>query len=182
MILEELGVEHVNSGKPILYTSSDSVIQIAAHEEIIPLKRLYEICAACRVIADDERIGRVIARPFVGENGNFTRTSNRRDFSLQPPRTILNELQEGGINTVGIGKISDIFAGSGISESFPTKSNQAGMEMIQQLWQEPTESPSFYFANLVDFDMLFGHRRDVPGYARALEEFDAWLSDFFSGD
>jgi len=179
VILEELGEAHLETGRPILYTSSDSVIQIATHEEITPLAQLYEICAACRVIADEERIGRVIARPFVGKPGNFQRTSNRRDFSYHPPKTILNALQNHGVHTVGIGKISDIFAGSGISESFPTKSNQAGMERIQQLWQEPVGRPVLYFANLVDFDMLFGHRRDVAGYGRALEEFDRWLAEFW---
>ncbi|MDF1752498.1 MAG: phosphopentomutase [Verrucomicrobiales bacterium] len=178
VILEELGEEHLNSGKPILYTSSDSVIQIAAHENVIPLEQLYEICSTCREIADRERIGRVIARPFTGHPGNFERTSNRRDFSLEPPRTVLNALFESGVHTVGIGKISDIFAGSGIANSFPTKSNQKGMEIIQQLWQEPVGSPTLYFANLVDFDMLFGHRRDVQGYANALQEFDHWLGEF----
>ncbi len=178
VILDELGEAHLKSGRPILYTSSDSVIQIAGHEDIIPLARLYEICEACRLIADEERIGRVIARPFVGKPGSFQRTSNRRDFSYHPPETGLNALQCHGVPTVGIGKISDIFAGSGISESFPTKSNQAGMERIQQLWQEPGGKPVLFFANLVDFDMLFGHRRDVAGYGRALEEFDHWLKEF----
>ncbi|MDF1814222.1 MAG: phosphopentomutase [Verrucomicrobiales bacterium] len=178
VILEELGEEHIKTGLPIIYTSSDSVIQIAAHEEIIPLDRLYEICKACRKIADTENIGRVIARPFTGSPGNFTRTSNRHDFSLQPPRTVLNLLEENGVHTVGIGKISDIFAGSGITESFPTKSNRDGMDVIQRLWQQTPEVPTLYFANLVDFDMLFGHRRNVTGYAGALEQFDTWLNDF----
>jgi phosphopentomutase len=178
LILNELGAAHLETGHPILYTSSDSVIQIAAHEEMIPLARLYEICQACRLIADEERIGRVIARPFVGEPGGFQRTANRRDFSYHPPETILNALQRHGVHTVGIGKIADIFAESGISESYPTKSNQQGMEQIAQLWEAPVDQPVFYFANLVDFDMLFGHRRDVAGYGRALEEFDRWLADF----
>ncbi len=179
-ILKELGEQHLTTGHPILYTSSDSVLQIAAHEEVIPLPSLYEICTACRGIADRERIGRVIARPFIGTAGKFERTANRKDFSLQPPETVLNQLQRAGISTVGIGKIADIFANSGIGESYPTKSNQAGMEMIEQLWQQHTghDAPALYFANLVDFDMLYGHRRDVLGYARCLEEFDQWLGCF----
>lgn len=176
VILDELGTEHVATGKPILYTSADSVIQIAAHEEIIPVNRLYEICRIARAHADQYQIGRVIARPFAGENGTWQRTANRHDFSLLPPRTVLNALMEVGIPTTGIGKISDIFAGSGIGESFPTKSNAFGMETIDLLWAERREG--LLFANLVDFDMLYGHRRDVGGYARCLEEFDRWLGGF----
>lgn len=175
VILEELGEAHLETGEPILYTSADSVIQIAAHEEHFGLERLYDVCRQCRIIADRERIGRVIARPFLGEPGNFTRTANRHDFSLKPPRTILNELQDQGIATIGIGKISDIFAGEGISESHPTTSNAHGCEVIDELLATTTEAPRLMFANLVDFDMLFGHRRDPEGYARALEAFDAWL-------
>lgn len=120
-----------------------------------------------------EGIGRVIARPFSGTNGAWTRTPNRHDFSLTPPRTVLNALEETGIPVTGIGKISDIFAGSGVRESYPTTSNRHGMEVIQKLWE--AGNGGLFFANLVDFDMLFGHRRDVGGYARALEEFDLWL-------
>ena len=178
VILDELGAEHLATGHPILYTSSDSVIQIAAHEAVVPLEKLYEICRACRKVADRERIGRVIARPFTGTKGHFQRTVNRRDFSLEPPPTVLNSLTENGIGTVGIGKISDIFAGSGLDESHPTKSNGSGMETIRKLWEGGSSRPILYFANLVDFDMLFGHRRDVAGYAGALEEFDAWLGEF----
>ena len=173
-ILTRLGEQHVRTGNPILYTSADSVLQIAAHEDVIQLPRLYEICKAARVHA--EGIGRVIARPFSGTNGAWIRTPNRHDFSLTPPRTILNALEEAGIQVTGIGKISDIFAGSGISESYPTTSNRHGMEVIQKLWD--AGHGGLFFANLVDFDMLFGHRRDVSGYARALEEFDLWLGDF----
>lgn len=180
VILEELGDEHVATGKPILYTSADSVIQIAAHEEVIPLERLYDICRACRRIADRERIGRVIARPFLGESGNYTRTSNRHDFSLQPPETILNRLSKRGIRTVGVGKISDIFAGSGIDESRPTGNNAEGCRILEQLLTEPGDSPYFVFANLVDFDMLYGHRRDPEGYAKALRAFDDWLPTLLS--
>lgn len=177
VILEELGEAHLESGNPILYTSADSVIQIAAHEEHFGLERLYEVCQACRVIADRERIGRVIARPFIGEPGNFSRTSNRHDFSLQPPRTVLNQLQDKGVKTIGIGKISDIFAGSGIDESHPTKSNADGCDVIDELLASPSSEPRLLFANLVDFDMLYGHRRDPVGYANALQAFDQWLAN-----
>ncbi len=175
-ILDKLGPLHVATGDPILYTSADSVLQIAAHEEIIPLERLYEICRVARKHCDAWKIGRVIARPFVTDDGQFARTANRHDFSLQPPRTVLNELQEASIPVTGIGKISDIFAGSGISASHPTHSNAHGMQTIAQLWENNTRG--LVFANLVDFDMLYGHRRDGAGYARALEEFDAWLGTF----
>jgi phosphopentomutase len=173
-ILVRLGNEHLRTGKPILYTSTDSVLQIAAHEDVIPLDRLYEICKVARRHA--HRIGRVIARPFVGANGRWTRTPNRHDFSLPPPRTVLNALEDAGIPVTGIGKISDIFAGRGIRESYSTTSNRHGMEVIQHLWDSGREG--LLFANLVDFDMLFGHRRDVKGYALALEEFDLWLGTF----
>ncbi|MEI8312912.1 MAG: phosphopentomutase [Verrucomicrobiota bacterium] len=173
-ILSLLGEQHVRTGNPILYTSADSVLQIAAHEDVIPLDRLYGICKAARRHA--EGIGRVIARPFVGTSGHWTRTPNRHDFSLTPPRTVLNALEDAGIPVTGIGKISDIFAGSGIRESYPTTSNRHGMDVIQKLWGSGKEG--LLFANLVDFDMLFGHRRDVKGYALALEEFDLWLGEF----
>ena len=173
-ILSRLGEQHVRTGNPILYTSADSVLQIAAHEDVVPLDRLYEICKAARQHA--EGIGRVIARPFVGTSGHWVRTPNRHDFSLTPPRTVLNALEDAGIPVTGIGKISDIFAGSGIRESYPTTSNRHGMEVIQKLWDSGKEG--LLFANLVDFDMLFGHRRDVKGYALALEEFDLWLGEF----
>ena len=175
-ILEELGPEHVRTGKPILYTSADSVLQIAAHEAVVPLERLYDICKVARRHADDARIGRVIARPFTGEAGNFQRTSRRHDYSMKPPRTVLNAISEAGLPVIGVGKISDIFAGEGITESYPTASNAEGMERVAQLWRE--RSRGLIFANLVDFDMLFGHRRDFAGYARALAEFDEWLGKF----
>ena len=177
VILEQLGEEHLRTRSPILYTSADSVIQIAAHESIIPLEQLYEICKACRVIADRENIGRVIARPFEGEAGTFKRTGNRHDFSLEPPRTVLNELTEAEVKTIGVGKISDIFAGSGIQESHPTGSNAGGCETILRLLDRESNSPELIFANLVDFDMLYGHRRDPEGYAAALEAFDQWLPE-----
>lgn len=175
-ILEELGEEHLRTGHPILYTSADSVIQVAAHEKIIPISQLYKICEACRVLADRERIGRVIARPFLGELGAFERTSHRHDFSMVPPETVLNRLEKSGIETVGIGKISDIFADSGISESHPTSSNAEGCRRIDELLSQKRPAPHLLFANLVDFDMLYGHRRDPHGYGKALEEFDSWFS------
>lgn len=175
VILEELGAEHLETGLPILYTSADSVIQVAAHEESFGLERLYEVCRQLRTIADRERIGRVIARPFLGSPGNFQRTGNRHDFSLVPPPTVLNHLQAANVETIGIGKISDIFAGSGIDHSHPTKSNAEGCETIDKLLATSPDRPHLLFANLVDFDMLYGHRRDPQGYAGALVEFDAWL-------
>ncbi|MEO7725126.1 MAG: phosphopentomutase [Chthoniobacterales bacterium] len=175
-ILNELGAEHLRTGHPILYTSADSVLQIAAHEKVVPVERLYEICRCAREIADRYRIGRAIARPFLGEPESFRRTSNRHDFSFLPPRTILDSLGEQGVPVTGAGKISDIFAGCGIAESFPTRSNCEGMDRIDALWQKRDEG--ILFANLVDFDMLFGHRRDITCYANALREFDDGLGNF----
>ena len=175
-ILQELGAQHLESGLPILYTSADSVIQIAAHEDVIPLEKLYKICRAARDVADEYQVGRVIARPFVGEVGNFRRTANRHDFSLKPPRTILNEISEAGFAVCGIGKVSDLFAGSGFSESYATKSNAEGMARLENLWREVKSG--LIFVNLVDFDTQFGHRRNVEGFARCLQEFDAWLGAF----
>jgi phosphopentomutase len=176
VILDELGAEHMRTDKPILYTSADPVLQIAAHEGVIPLERLYEICKIARRHCDAWRIGRVIARPFTGEAGAFRRTSGRHDYSMLPPHTVLNALAESGCPVEGIGKISDIFAGSGITHSTPTASNADGMRAIEERWAAIGDG--LVFANLVDFDMLFGHRRDVAGYARALAEFDAWLPRF----
>jgi phosphopentomutase len=183
-ILVRLGEEHLRTGKPILYTSADSVLQIAAHEEHFGLERLWALCESARSLLDERgiRIGRVIARPFLGETAaDFTRTGNRHDYSLTPGETALNRLQAAGVTTTGVGKISDIFAGSGTSESHPTKSNAEGMAILRQLWQTPRTGPHFIFANLVDFDSLYGHRRDPAGYARCLREFDRWLGDFISG-
>ena len=180
-ILVQLGEEHLQTGKPILYTSADSVLQIAAHEEAFGLERLWALCKTARALLDERGIpiGRVIARPFLGDSPtNFKRTGNRHDYSLVPGETVLNRLQAAGVTTIGVGKISDIFAGSGISESYPTKSNAEGMAEIDRLWQEPREQPHFIFANLVDFDSLHGHRRDPEGYAQCLREFDAWLGGF----
>ena len=177
-ILEELGAEHIRTGHPILYTSADSVLQIAAHEEVIPLRRLYEVCEVAREHANKFRIGRVIARPFDGSAGSFRRTARRHDYSMKPPRTVLDLLREQDWPVIGIGKIHDIFAGQGISESHPTTSNRDGMERIDALWND--DARGLIFVNLVDFDMVFGHRRDISGYAGALAEFDAWLGGFIN--
>lgn len=180
-ILTRLGEEHVRTGNPILYTSADSVLQIAAHEETFGLQRLWDLCKTARTLLDEKgiAIGRVIARPFIGETAaTFQRTGNRHDYSLMPPETVLNRLQSAGVRTIGVGKIADIFADSGISESHPTKSNAEGMAVIDQLWSENRAEPHFIFANLVDFDSLYGHRRNPRGYADCLMEFDAWLGKF----
>ncbi len=180
-ILVQLGGEHLRTGKPILYTSADSVLQIAAHEEVFGLERLWKLCKTARALLDERgiRIGRVIARPFLGSSAaDFKRTGNRHDYSLVPGETVLNRLQAAGVTTIGVGKISDIFAGSGISESHPTKSNTEGMAVIDRLWREKRAVPHLIFANLVDFDSLYGHRRDPEGYARCLREFDEWLANF----
>jgi phosphopentomutase len=175
-ILAELGAEHVRTGEPILYTSADSVLQIAAHESVIPLPRLCEICRIARRHADAWRIGRVIARPFTGEPGAFRRTSGRHDFSAVPPHTVLDAIAESGRTVHGVGKISDIFAGRSITHSTPTACNAEGMAVINTLWTGLPDG--LIFANFVDFDMHFGHRRDVAGYANALVEFDRWLATF----
>jgi phosphopentomutase len=177
-ILAELGAEHLRTGRPILYTSADSVLQIAAHEQVIRIDRLYDICTVARQNADRFRIGRVIARPFTGPEGNFSRTSRRHDFSMEPPRTILNAISENGLVVIGVGKISDIFAGQGIAESFPTDGNAEGMQRIGEQWERL--EAGLIFANLVDFDMLYGHRREPGGYGHALEQFDQWLGEFMT--
>jgi len=171
-IIARLGPEHVASGKPIVYTSADSVFQIAAHEEHFGLERLYEISKIAREILDPYGVGRVIARPFVGEAGHFSRTYNRRDYSMPPPRdTSLDRLSRAGVEVIGVGKIEDIFAGRGIARSVHTEGNRDGMRATTKIARELEHG--FVFVNLVDFDMLYGHRRDPRGYRRALEEFDA---------
>lgn len=175
VIIEQLGEEHLRTGKPIVYTSADSVFQIAAHEEIIPLPQLYEMCQiARRLLVGEHGVGRVIARPFVGQPGSFKRTANRRDFSLPPSAgNLLETVQAAGLPVVAIGKIHDIFADRHIDFSYPTKDNADGMQTIlATMAKHPT---GLIWANLVDFDMQFGHRNDVAGYAAALEAFDAWL-------
>ncbi len=172
-IIEELGAEHINTGKWIVYTSADSVFQIAAHEDVIPLEELYKACEIAREICDRLRIGRVIARPFVGQVGSFKRTYNRKDFSMLPPhKTALDILSESGIDVTGIGKIYDIFAGRGVTESIHTDGNADGINKTIEII---SRKRGLIFVNLVDYDMVYGHRRDVEGYAKALEYFDEHL-------
>lgn len=175
-IIKELGDEHVATGFPIIYTSADSVFQIAAHEDIIPLERLYEICDVTRrkVLVEPLTVGRVIARPFIGDSGNYKRTVNRKDFSLSPPEdTILDVLLKNNINTVAIGKINDLFNYKGIKTEVKSKSNSEGCAKIIKAASE--YSGSLIFTNLVDFDVYYGHRNDAPGFAGALLEFDNQL-------
>ncbi len=179
-VIEDFGDEHTKSGKLIVYTSADSVFQIAAHEETVPLEELYAICRKAReILVGTHAVGRVIARPFTGESGNYKRTANRRDFSLEPPRkTMLDAINESGKAVISVGKISDIFAGRSITESYPTHSNREGMERALSLLN--SDFSGLCFINLVDFDMLFGHRQDISGYRTALEEFDRFLPTFIS--
>ena len=175
-IIKELGDEHVRSGSPIVYTSGDSVFQIAAHEEVIPLQKLYEICRKTReqVVIGGHSVGRVIARPFVGKSGGYSRTPNRKDYALDPPsETLLDVLMKHHVDTLSIGKIDDLFSGRGLKEKIHTKSNAEGIEKIVEVGK--TMKSGFLMANLVDFDMLYGHRQDPRGFAKALEEFDASL-------
>ncbi|MED1437851.1 phosphopentomutase [Aeribacillus composti] len=179
-IIEELGKEHMKTGAIIVYTSADSVLQIAAHEKVIPLNELYQICQIARELTLDEKymVGRVIARPFVGEPGNFERTANRHDYALKPfGRTVMNELKDGGFDVIALGKISDIYDGEGITDAIRTKSNMDGMDKLIQTFDRDFTGLSFL--NLVDFDAKFGHRRDPEGYGQALEEFDARLPEVF---
>ncbi|HHY59382.1 MAG TPA: phosphopentomutase, partial [Clostridia bacterium] len=177
VIIEELGAEHLATGKPIVYTSADSVFQIAAHEEVIPLEELYWMCRVAREILQGEHaVGRVIARPFIGRPGSFQRTANRHDFSLAPPSPTMLELVEAkGLEVVGVGKISDIYAGRGITRSLPTKSNMEGVDRTLKAWE--SLSAGLVFTNLVDYDMKFGHRNNAEGFAAALEEFDRRLPE-----
>lgn len=176
-IIAELGDEHMKSGKPIVYTSADSVFQIAAHEETFGLDRLYALCDIARELVDPLEIGRVIARPFVGENGNFTRTANRKDLAVPPPEpTLLDKLTETGRQVISIGKIGDIFAHQGTGEIVKAAGNMALMDATIDAMARAKDG-SLIFTNLVDFDQSFGHRRDIAGYARALEEFDARLPE-----
>ncbi len=177
-VIDEYGEEHMKTGKLIVYTSADSVFQIAAHEDIVPPEQLYEYCRiARRLLTGKHGVGRVIARPFVGTPGNFKRTANRHDFSLEPPRdTLLDALKARGLASIGVGKIYDIFAGRGTTDHVYNKSNADGMaHTVHYAKQDFT---GLCFVNLVDFDMNFGHRRDAVGYANALNEFDAWLPEF----
>lgn len=174
-IIERLGAEHMATGYPIVYTSADSVFQVAAHVDVVPLERLYEMCEKARAIMrGPHEVGRVIARPFEGEPGSFQRTPDRHDFSVLPPRdTILDEISGAGLEVRGVGKISDIFAGRGITSSRPTRSNSDGIVAVAD--EARAVGRGLVFANLVDFDQAFGHRNDPRGYAEALETFDRGL-------
>ncbi|MFQ7575262.1 MAG: phosphopentomutase [Lachnospira sp.] len=179
-IIKELGDEHVATGKPIVYTSADSVFQVAAHEDIIPVSKLYDICIAARkILCGDNAVARVIARPFIGSSGNYKRTANRRDFSLRPSDdNILSRVSKAGMDVIAVGKIEDIFAGVGITEAVHTKDNQDGIDVTIKYMNQ--ENKGIIYTNLVEFDMLWGHRNDYKGYAKGLEEFDERLPEIFS--
>jgi phosphopentomutase len=175
VIIEELGREHLATGFPIVYTSADSVFQIAAHEDVVPLEELYRYCHIAReILVGEVSVARVIARPFTGEPGSFVRTPHRHDYSVEPPATYLDTLTAAGIPVIGVGKISDIFAGRGVRDSYPTVNNRDGIQRLRDLLAA-TREDAFIFVNLVDFDSQYGHRNDPAGYARALMEFDAAL-------
>jgi phosphopentomutase len=172
-IIKELGEEHVKTGKPIVYTSADSVFQIAAHEQVIPLERLYEICETARdILRGEDEVGRVIARPFLGEPGSFYRTENRHDYAVPPPReNLLHLLSEHELDVVCIGKIASIYDSAGVTQDLTAKNNEQSIDQTIHALRDDTRG--LIFSNLVDFDMLYGHRRDTEGYARALEHFDS---------
>ena len=177
-IIKELGEEHVRTGKPIVYTSGDSVFQIAAHEDTIPVAELYRMCEIARKLLDGpHRVGRVIARPFIGTPENFVRTTRRHDYAVDPPKPMLMDvLAERKVRVLGVGKIHDIYNGRGVEEYVTTKNNLDGMEKLTAAVSD--RKSGLIFCNLVDFDMLYGHRKDVEGFAKSLEEFDRWLADF----
>jgi len=177
-IIKELGEEHVRTGKPIVYTSGDSVFQIATHEDVIPIAELYRMCEIARKLLDGpNRVGRVIARPFTGAIGHFVRTPRRHDYAVDPPKPMLMDvLRERSVPVFGIGKIHDIYNGRGVEEYIVTKSNSDGMEKLTAAVRE--RKRGLIFCNLVDFDMLYGHRKDVEGFAKSLEEFDGLLDGF----
>ena len=177
-IIKELGEEHVRTGKPIVYTSGDSVFQIAAHEDVIPIAELYRECEIARALLDGpHRVGRVIARPFAGTAGNFKRTTRRHDYAVDPPKPmLLDVLADRGVPVFGIGKIHDIYNGRGVEKYVTTTGNADGMAKLADALQE--RKAGLIFCNLVDFDMLYGHRKDVEGFAESLEEFDAMLGPF----
>ncbi|SFF94202.1 phosphopentomutase [Desulfotomaculum arcticum] len=179
-IIDELGPLHIQTAKPIVYTSADSVFQIAAHEEVIPLEELYRMCGIAReLLTGKHAVGRVIARPFVGTPGNFNRTANRHDFSLKPPaRTVLNLLKDNNMEVAAVGKINDIFAGEGVTESVHTVGNMDGVDKTLELARR--QFKGLIFTNLVDFDQQYGHRNDFRGYAAALEEFDQRLPEIIA--
>ncbi len=177
-VIHDYGRAHIATGDLIVYTSADSVFQIAAHEEIVPVSELYEICEKARAILTGKNgVGRVIARPFVGEYPNYTRTANRHDYSLLPPAdTVLDAIKSAGMDTIAVGKITDIFAGKGITETIRTKSNDDGMRVTDEMVEK--DFTGLCFVNLVEFDSHFGHRNDPAGYAAAIAKFDTWLADF----
>lgn len=177
-VIRDFGQQHIESGDLIVYTSADSVFQIAAHEEVVPLQTLYEYCHIARdLLVGKHGVGRVIARPFVGEYPNFSRTSGRHDYSLKPPKaTLMDKMKDAGLDVIAVGKINDIFAGQGATQVYYTGPNQKGLVKTAELQKE--DFNGLCFINLVDFDMVYGHRRDALGYARALNEFDAFLGDF----
>ncbi len=179
-VINVYGDEHVRTGDLIVYTSADSVFQIAAHEEVVPLEQLYEYCRIARAqLTGKHGVGRVIARPFVGSSGAYRRTSNRHDYSLEPPKaTLLDAIKAAGKDSIAVGKIFDIFAGLGTTEHVYNKSNADGL--AHTMHYARTDFEGLCFVNLVDFDMLYGHRRDIDGYAQALSEFDAWLPGFLA--
>ena len=179
-VIRDYGKDHCDSGDLIVYTSADSVFQIAAHEEIVPLETLYDYCRKARqMLKGEHAVGRVIARPFIGSEGAYKRTENRHDYSLTPPKaTAMDAIGEAGLDVISIGKIYDIFSGAGIKKSLPTHNNGEGMKTLLEV--QKSDFCGFCFANLVDFDMLYGHRQDIDGYAAALSAFDAWLPEFVS--
>ncbi len=180
-IINEYGEQHINTGDIIVYTSADSVFQIAAHEEVVPLDELYRICEIARELTLDKEysVGRVIARPFIGKPGSFQRTPNRRDYTVKPPaKTVMNYLVENNYESIAIGKISDIYANEGITKKIKSKSNMDGVDiLIEEL---KNDLKGLIFVNLVDFDMLYGHRRDPIGYGEAIEEFDKRIPEIIS--
>jgi len=178
-IIEELGDEHLRSGSPIVYTSSDSVFQIAAHGETVSVDELYKICEVARQLCDPYRIGRVIARPFVGASGQFIRTESRRDFSMEPAgETLLDRLWGAGVETIGVGKIGDIFTERGLSRSYHDKGNNNCLDRVEALLSESSPENQLIFANLVDTDMIFGHRRNPAGYADSVSAIDSRIAKF----
>ena len=179
-VIRDYGKEHMETGALIVYTSADSVFQIAAHEEVVPIETLYEYCKIARkILMGDHAVARVIARPFVGEYPNFTRTDRRHDFSLVPPKpTILDQLKAAGKDVIGVGKIYDIFAGQGLTETTPNHGNAKNMEKVFEIQKKDFDG--LCYINLVDFDMMYGHRRDIPGYTNALNEFDEALGTFLA--
>lgn len=179
-IIQQLGEEHMRTGRPIVYTSADSVFQVAAHEDVIPVEELYRICEIARtLLTGKHRVGRVIARPFIGQPGNFRRTERRRDYAIEPPEpTMVDILKEAGYQTISVGKIGSIFCHRGFTQEIPAGNNMASVDgTLQALRETASDGSGLIFVNLVDFDMLYGHRNDPEGYARALEAFDARLPE-----